>query len=508
MGLLVTFTSIILGLNIFTLFRKFKKLNLFSIVIFFILLQCLLVSLFSQRTLSQEIYGNFARNNGLITFLSLIIITICASLYVTDTLIHSFIKVSSLTIFIVSVIGFIQFFGIYKPLKVFNYEDGIFATLGNPNFYSALLGLNSILLFPRLFSKNLTIWNKVFIVVFEIYLLWNIYLTESVQGYYLTIIGLVIFIYFSFINDKTLILKVTVLSLFTILGAVASLGFINRGPLAKFIFTDSIEDRKYCWDAATNMIMNRPLFGSGFDSYSDKFRQARSIEAYNFKGTDQICDTAHNVFLDIAVSGGIPLLFTYLALLILIVINFFKVFTVNKSNNLNICGIFSAWAAFQIQSLISINQIGLAIWGSVIGGLLLGVSTNNVSFQYSIIKLKQIISITICSVIALGLILPPLLNTYRYSQAYNKKDAAALINISKLWPRDPKLMILLASDLEKSNYGQQSLNILKAIVVEYPNEYDAYKLIVSNKIANKYDVENAINQIIRLDPLANQKFLD
>ena len=151
MGLLFIFTSIILGLNLFALFRKFQKLNLFSILIFLIFLQCILVTLFSQRTLSQDIYGNFARNTGLITFLSLIIIMICASLYVTDTFIKSFLKISSLTIFVVLVIGFIQFFGLYKPLKAFNYEDGEFATLGNPNFYSALLGLNTILLLPKLY---------------------------------------------------------------------------------------------------------------------------------------------------------------------------------------------------------------------------------------------------------------------------------------------------------------------------------------------------------------------
>ena len=509
MGLLVIFTSIMLGLNLFALFRKFHKPNLFSILIFLMFLQCIFVTLFSQRTLSQNIYGNFARNTGLITFLSLIIVMVCASLYVTDILIKGFLKISSLTIFVVSVIGFIQFFGLYEPLKAFNYKDGVFATLGNPNFYSAILGLNTILLLPKLFNKNSSFRNKGFIVIFEIFLLWSIYLTKSVQGYYLTLIGLVIFIYLLFINDKMPILKVIILTFIIALGSVSSLGFINRGPFAKFIFIDSVEDRKYCWDAAFNMIMSKPLFGSGFDSYSDKFRQVRSIEAYNFKGTNQICDTAHNVFLDIAVSGGIPLLLMYLVLLILVVINFFKIITSNQSNKLNICGVFSAWAAFQIQSIISINQIGLAIWGSVMSGILLGVSPNsNVSLQYSTIKLKQIISITISSIVALSLILPPLVNTYRYSQAYKKKDASALISVSKQWPRDPKLMIMLASDLEKSNFSQQSLNLLKAIVVEYPNEYDAYKLIAFNKLANKDDVENANNQIIRLDPLANQKFLD
>ena len=132
-------------------------------------LQCIFVTLFSQRTLSQNIYGNFARNTGLITFLSLIIIMICASLYVTDTFIKSFLKISSLTIFVVLVIGFIQFFGLYEPLKAFNYKDGVFATLGNPNFYSAILGLNTILLLPKLFNRNLTFRNKVFIIVFEIF---------------------------------------------------------------------------------------------------------------------------------------------------------------------------------------------------------------------------------------------------------------------------------------------------------------------------------------------------
>ena len=38
--------------------------------------------------------------------------------------------------------------------------------------------------------------------------------------------------------------------------------------------------------------------------------------------------------------------------------------------------IVGAWAAYHVQSLVSINQLGLAIWGWVLSGLIIGYEIN------------------------------------------------------------------------------------------------------------------------------------
>jgi hypothetical protein len=43
-------------------------------------------------------------------------------------------------------------------------------------------------------------------------------------------------------------------------------------------------------------------------------------------------------------------------------------------NRLLVSAVFGAWLAFLLQSLFSIDQLGLTVWGWVIGGLVIGVS--------------------------------------------------------------------------------------------------------------------------------------
>jgi hypothetical protein len=41
-----------------------------------------------------------------------------------------------------------------------------------------------------------------------------------------------------------------------------------------------------------------------------------------------------------------------------------------------VIGLLSAWIGFQAQSLISIDNIGISVWGWLLGGAILGISHN------------------------------------------------------------------------------------------------------------------------------------
>jgi hypothetical protein len=77
--------------------------------------------------------------------------------------------------------------------------------------------------------------------------------------------------------------------------------------------------------------------------------------------------------MQIGATGGLVLLLAYLVLV------FFTghraVIAFQKSNDkILVSGVFSIWIAFQVQSLVSIDQIGLVVWGWAAAGCLVALS--------------------------------------------------------------------------------------------------------------------------------------
>jgi hypothetical protein len=89
-----------------------------------------------------------------------------------------------------------------------------------------------------------------------------------------------------------------------------------------------------------------------------------------------VVNAAHNVFLDMFAFGGWPLFLTYVSIVLLAGISLIKVVLRSKKYDPIFVAISVAWLGYQLQSLISINQIGLAIWGWVLTGALIAYERN------------------------------------------------------------------------------------------------------------------------------------
>jgi hypothetical protein len=74
---------------------------------------------------------------------------------------------------------------------------------------------------------------------------------------------------------------------------------------------------------------------------------------------------------DVFAFGGWPLFIVYLAILSLSVIAIVRVTSRTKKYDAIFVTLTTAWACYQLQSIISINQIGLAVWGWLFGGALI-----------------------------------------------------------------------------------------------------------------------------------------
>jgi hypothetical protein len=116
---------------------------------------------------------------------------------------------------------------------------------------------------------------------------------------------------------------------------------------------------------------DHPLTGVGFDTYGDWYRRARDTQALILPGPNTTTNAAHNVPFDVFAFGGWPLFASYLAILALSVIAIVKVTVRSKKYDGVFVTLTTAWVCYQLQSIISINQIGLAIWGWLFGGALI-----------------------------------------------------------------------------------------------------------------------------------------
>jgi len=330
----------------------------------------LVVIVVSGAPLNQQFWGMFGRNSGALAYIALVILLL-GTVFVQRVDFYNKL-VSTIVITSIPVTG-------YSLIQVSG-NDPIawsvmapFATLGNINFSSAFFGLASLCATVLLFVKRIKVGLKIFMVSLIFINLAIIVDTESIQGIMIYFAGLGIVGYFyirSKPNLKILQVPYLVASFITLVLTVMAL--LNQGPLAKFVVGDTIIYRYEYWYAGWMMTLKSPIFGIGMDSYGDWYRELRGEIATTRTTPDRITNTAHNIYLDISSSGGFPLLIAYLAILFFAARAAIRVFRKSTEFNPYFVALFSAWVAYLIQSAVSINQIGVGIWGWLFTGALIG----------------------------------------------------------------------------------------------------------------------------------------
>ena len=123
------------------------------------------------------------------------------------------------------------------------------------------------------------------------------------------------------------------------------------------------------------MLMHHPLFGVGVDRYGSYFRQYRDPNyAINY-GYDITSTAAHNVIIEIFATCGVFVGIAYLGILGFVVYRgIVGIKNAQGKARLLIAGVFCAWIAYEAQSIVSIDNLGIAIWGWVLAGAVVGVS--------------------------------------------------------------------------------------------------------------------------------------
>jgi O-antigen ligase len=324
----------------------------------------------SQAPLTQNLYGAYGRNTAFITYLLLISVILSAAVLRRETS-FKYLIWGMFGAGIVNVIycGWVIAFGDFIPWS--NPYGNILGTFGNPNFIGAFLGLFAACMVAYSLKQGTSLAIRVGVVVLFLITLYEIVDSNAIQGRVVVAAGLGI-VGFYLVRSKfeTFIAQIIYVVLVGIAGTFALLGALQIGPLTKYIYKTSVSLRGEYWQAGWNMGSEHPLTGVGFDTYGDWYRRARDLQALILPGPSTTTNAAHNVPFDVFAFGGWPLFLSYLGVLALSIIAIIKVSLRNRRYDAIFVTLTTAWVCYQLQSIISINQIGLAVWGWLFGGAL------------------------------------------------------------------------------------------------------------------------------------------
>lgn len=364
-----------------SIFSLRKQLMSGTARILSILIGLILISLSASLILSPSgwrvsIWGVPGRNTGFLTLISLVVLfsvgTLLAQNFGLKKLIVGFLYTSIP----------ISFYGTLQSLEIDPIpwsQYAVFSTLGNINFSSAFFALVSILSVcfswiqktERAQRSNVGFWLA--------YALLNLVLsfaTGSIQGPLMflasALLGFVILTARKGNSKAILVVHVIWISSTSV---PVLMGLVGSGPLGSLLKQETLNFRSDYWRAGLQMIADSPFFGKGPDSYGEWYRRSRDLLAVTRTSPDRTANTAHNIFIDFGVSAGLVACILLLLIFLVPMFLHFKHVIFSRDLNLYQFTILLFSFAYLLQSMISINQIGLSVWGWLFAGASWGLLT-------------------------------------------------------------------------------------------------------------------------------------
>jgi O-antigen ligase len=474
-----------------------------------------LVLIISGTNFNQEFFGTFGRATGYLAYLALTFLLITAAITANSFTLHRFVGWLLGAGFISIIYGVIQTLKL-DPINWVNQYSPVIGFLGNPNFQSSFVGLSGVMAFAMLIGDEVAVAYRAGYVLYIVLAAYVIQGTLSQQGFFVLTGGISVVTFIRIVTSKVKSLSFP-FSLLGLVGAVLVVaGTLKRGPLAAILYEDSVTYRGDYWRAGWKMSMENPFFGVGLDSYGDWYRRARTAEATLRRGPDIVSNAAHNVLLDLSSNGGFPLMIIYLFLMLLVAVSTIKVIKRNSGFNPAFSGLVAVWVAYQAQSIISLNQLGLAIWGWIISGLIIGYEINTREFvlihkrpiktksarviSNQKIMPKTILGMFIGLMVGIALGAPTLITASKYKSGLETGDANIVQNIANSWPQDASRSVKIAIILQENKLQEQALDVIEEASRRFPDSFDVWKVLASLEGTPKELVAEAKTQMKRLDP--------
>lgn len=472
----------------------------------------LLVPLFgSESNPLESFFGVNGRYTGALTYLSFSMISVAVVVHYSKVFYERIL--SGLIFAGVVNLVYCGYVIISKddPLPWNNIYGNILGTFGNPNFVSSFLGIFNIIVFSRFISdlKNFKI------IIFSLTLLTistlEIIDSSSRQGLIVSIVGTgAVCVYKLYTSNLHPIIKVSALTGYFMGGILAVAGMLQIGPLTSVVYKSSVSIRGAYWRAGWETMLQNPFFGAGPDGFGDWYPRVRDAQAMILPGPNVTTNSPHNIFIEQGSNGGIPLFVLYLVTQIYIFTCGLRYLRNSRDFNFVFAASFFGWVGFTAQSIISINQIGLAVWGYVLGGMTIAIYLHSLTESNG--KHEDNSSLTsfgrnqikafapVGALVGLILALPPFYADAAWRNALESKELPRIVAAANQWPQSTDRYIQAVKILFENKFYVESLEFSRQGLEFNPNSARLWYFLYQLPGATESEKSSAISNLSRLDP--------
>jgi putative inorganic carbon (hco3(-)) transporter len=338
----------------------------------------LVVATLVSDTVALSVVGRPGRHTGLAMYLVYLALLVAALRLHVDHRPRELSRGLLAAVAPITAYGFAQVLDL-DPLGWTAVEGGpqVFGTLGNANFFAALLGIATPLALATALDRVEPTGWRVLGGLLAVAMPVAGFLSASLQGPLAAVVGAAVVL--GVVVWQAPGLRAARVPLTGVLG-VLGVGLVGAlltgvGPFAAIReqATRSLTTRMGKWETALAMLADRPLLGFGLGSFEDWFFAYRPVAVAVETGLRRSTDAPHNVPLEMLASGGLLLGLAYLALVA--VTAWALVLGLRRrtgADRLALAGAGGAWVAYQVQSLVSIDVPPIAALHYVLAGVIVG----------------------------------------------------------------------------------------------------------------------------------------
>jgi hypothetical protein len=243
--------------------------------------------------------------------------------------------------------------------------------------------------------------------------------------------------------------------------------------------------------------MNNPILGVGPGGFRDNYMRYRDITAATRPSVDSITDSPHNYFINIASSGGLPLLIAYILINALVIIKIIKLLKLQNEISHHLIVVIICWVGFSIQSIISIENLSLSVWGWALAGFIIGYKIepknefkDNKKYQLLTILLTLVLSLTILQ----------FKNDTDFRTSVKESNILGIQRSALSWPQDANRMNYVTKILRENGFEAEALKVARTAVKINPENVESWREFSQFKSITISEKKLAEKKIIALDP--------
>lgn len=494
-----------------------------------IFITSLLVSTIFTDVAYNALLGDTQRRLGFLTYCGFAIFMFISAFYIRISVLNRLYLANFGMGLVLGSYGLLQYFGRdFVPWN--NQYNRIIGTLGNPNFASSMMAIITCLCISTLlvttFSRTFRLSNLILAAV----LLFEINSSESIQGLVALSVGVALIIIVLMIQRSKVLALAGGVG-FSTIGILAIVGMLQIGPLTNLLYKDSVTVRGFYWRAGFEMFKDNPWLGVGIDRFGSYFKQYKDQQYVLKYGYDISSSSAHNTFIQMFATAGFLVGSIFLILHFYILICGIKLITkANKENQLCFSGLFAAWLVYVSQMVISIDNIGLTIWGWIFGGSIVGlyarrkqdepevqrrdrIAINKSSTSQSLVSgVLTLITVIFVAVLYRGeSISIQARGEYNFNNPSDSPKLFEIANRTFQTPLiDPLYKLKIAELLAMSGRRIEAQEVMKRLSSEDPRNQD-YLMSLAALTENLGDYESAIiirKNLAKYDPWNAKNFLE